>query len=158
LLDILEALRWVKSNIKFFGGDEGNITLFGQSSGAITIGMLMTSPLARGLFARAIFQSGSPANLDAEDNSRDFELSQNVSEAVGCTSDGNSLTDNPEEALLSPSFVRQNRSNSPCIMDMNKGLNLSMLAITAGVDQRNSELEAENYSLRIGILVYDVIP
>ncbi|GBO40840.1 hypothetical protein AVEN_253951-1 [Araneus ventricosus] len=61
--------------------------------------MFMTSPLARGLFARAIFQSGSPANLDAEDNSRDFELSQNVSEAVGCTSDGNSLTDNPEEVV-----------------------------------------------------------
>ncbi|CAL1265509.1 unnamed protein product [Larinioides sclopetarius] len=99
LLDILEALRWVKSNIKYFGGDEDNITLFGQSSGAITIGMFMTSPLARGLFARAIFQSGSPANLDAEDNCRDFELSRNVSEAVGCTCDESSLTDNPEEVV-----------------------------------------------------------
>ncbi|XP_055926465.1 acetylcholinesterase-1-like isoform X1 [Argiope bruennichi] len=99
LLDILEALKWVKCNIKFFGGDENNITLFGQSAGAITIGMFMTSPLARGLFVRAILQSGSPANLDAEDNSKDFNLSQKISEAVGCASDGNSLKNNPKEIL-----------------------------------------------------------
>ncbi|GFW40255.1 acetylcholinesterase-1 [Trichonephila clavipes] len=94
LYDALEALKWVKSNIKSFGGDEENITLFGQSAGAIAIGMLMVSPLTKGLFARAIFQSGSPTNLDAEDNNRDFKLSQDVAKAVGCKGK-NSSKNNP---------------------------------------------------------------
>lgn len=98
LYDILEALKWVKSNIQFFGGDEDNITLFGQSSGAITAGMFMVSPLASGLFARAIFQSGSPTNLDGEDNNRDFKLSQGVAKAVGCA-EKDSLKNNPDAVV-----------------------------------------------------------
>jgi para-nitrobenzyl esterase len=58
LLDQLEALAWVRSNIDRFGGDECNVTLVGQSSGAASVSMLMASPLAVGLFHRAIGQSG----------------------------------------------------------------------------------------------------
>ncbi|NJN50695.1 MAG: carboxylesterase family protein [Gammaproteobacteria bacterium] len=58
LLDQLAALGWVKRNISAFGGDPQNITVFGQSSGAISISVLTASPLARGLFRRAIGQSG----------------------------------------------------------------------------------------------------
>ena len=58
LLDQIEALRWVRENIAAFGGDPDNITLFGESAGALSVIELMTSPLARGLFHKAIVQSG----------------------------------------------------------------------------------------------------
>lgn len=60
LLDQIAALKWVRRNIAAFGGDPGKVTIIGQSAGAIDIGQLMVSPLARGLFVRAIQESGSP--------------------------------------------------------------------------------------------------
>ncbi|MBC7703296.1 MAG: carboxylesterase family protein [Rhodoferax sp.] len=59
LQDQLAALRWVKDNIARFGGDPSNVTLFGESAGAHAVGILMTSPLAEGLFQKAIGQSGA---------------------------------------------------------------------------------------------------
>ena len=59
LLDCIAALRWVKDNIDAFGGDPDNVTLFGQSAGAVLASELMVSPLARGLFARVIGMSGA---------------------------------------------------------------------------------------------------
>ena len=58
ILDQIEALRWVRRNIAKFGGDPGNVTLFGESAGAGNIAYLLLSPLADGLFHRAISQSG----------------------------------------------------------------------------------------------------
>ena len=58
LLDQIEALNWINKNIAQFGGDSSNITLFGESAGAANIGNLILSPLADGLFQRAISQSG----------------------------------------------------------------------------------------------------
>ncbi|MBN9662226.1 MAG: carboxylesterase family protein [Acidobacteria bacterium] len=59
LLDLAAALQWVKANIAQFGGDPKNVTIFGQSAGAMDVGYLMVSPLAQGLFHRAIAQSGT---------------------------------------------------------------------------------------------------
>jgi len=59
LLDQQAALRWVRANIRGFGGDPGNITVFGESAGAQDINLLMLSPLARGLFHKAIEESGT---------------------------------------------------------------------------------------------------
>ncbi|RYD25746.1 MAG: carboxylesterase family protein, partial [Verrucomicrobiaceae bacterium] len=56
--DQIAALRWVKANIARFGGDPSNVTVFGQSSGGISVSILAQSPMARGLFHRAICQSG----------------------------------------------------------------------------------------------------
>lgn len=57
-LDQIQALRWVRDNIDAFGGDPGNVTIFGESGGAQAVCVLMASPPARGLFHRAISQSG----------------------------------------------------------------------------------------------------
>lgn len=59
LMDQAAALRWVRDSIAAFGGDPGCVTIFGQSSGGVSVCALMASPLAQGLFHRAIVHSGS---------------------------------------------------------------------------------------------------
>ena len=59
MLDIVAALRWVKNNIANFGGDPDNVTIFGQSGGGGKVSTLMSMPDAKGLFHKAIVQSGS---------------------------------------------------------------------------------------------------
>ena len=61
LRDILFALQWVRDNVAAFGGDPGNVTAFGESAGAMAIADLLTSASAKGLFHRAIVQSGHGA-------------------------------------------------------------------------------------------------
>ncbi len=58
ILDQIAGLQWVKNNIDKFGGDPNNVTIFGESAGGISVSMLCASPLAKGLFQRAISQSG----------------------------------------------------------------------------------------------------
>jgi para-nitrobenzyl esterase len=71
-MDNIAALKWIRANIAKFGGDPNNVTIFGQSAGAFSVGFLMTSPLAKGLFAKAISESGTvlrggqPVLKDAE--------------------------------------------------------------------------------------------
>ena len=60
LADIVTALQWVKQNIKSFGGDPENVTIFGQSAGANIVAALLASPKAQGLFHAAVVQSGWP--------------------------------------------------------------------------------------------------
>ncbi len=59
LLDVVAALAWLRDNIAAFGGDPANITVFGESAGAMIVGALLAAPSAKGLFHKAILQSGS---------------------------------------------------------------------------------------------------
>jgi para-nitrobenzyl esterase len=72
LRDMIFALEWVRRNIARIGGDAANITVFGESAGAMAIADLVTSPLAKGLFARAIIQSGHGAMV------REIEVAQRL--------------------------------------------------------------------------------
>lgn len=65
LMDMVAALRWVRANIASFGGDPKNVTIFGESAGSFAVSTLMAAPAARGLFHKAIGESGSALGEDA---------------------------------------------------------------------------------------------
>jgi para-nitrobenzyl esterase len=83
LLDQIAALKWVNANIAAFGGDPNNVTVFGQSAGAGSVGMLMVMPSARGLFHKAILESGTPKELG--DKTRAIEVSRTFLKIAGVT-------------------------------------------------------------------------
>ncbi|HSW16682.1 MAG TPA: carboxylesterase family protein [Ramlibacter sp.] len=80
MLDLVAALEWVRDNIAGFGGDPGNVTIFGQSGGGSKVGALMAMPCARGLFHKAIIQSASSvlalATLEEAERNTDHFLAQ----------------------------------------------------------------------------------
>ena len=63
LLDQIKALEWVQQNIEKFGGDSSNVTIFGESAGGLSVAALLVSPLSKGLFQKAIVQSGGFARM-----------------------------------------------------------------------------------------------
>ena len=84
ILDQVEALRWIKRNIRAFGGDPDNVTLFGHSAGAGSIAILSSIDEAQGLFRRAIMQSGSVALTSSREDCQ--SLTQRVIDATNAES------------------------------------------------------------------------
>jgi len=68
MLDIVAALKWVRDNIAAFGGDAGNVTIFGESGGGAKVSVLMAMPAAHGLFHKAIIQSGPAVQMASRDD------------------------------------------------------------------------------------------
>lgn len=86
ILDQIAALKWVHKNIAKFGGDPNKVMIFGQSAGAVDTGLLLTSPLARGLFSSALEESGQVLGLMPTATKRESEIAwEPVSKALGTT-------------------------------------------------------------------------
>lgn len=83
--DMVQALRWVRQNIKNFGGNSGNLTVFGQSSGGAAVSLLTASPLSKNLINKAIVQSGCALNCWAMQKSP-IEDARRLAEELGCES------------------------------------------------------------------------
>jgi para-nitrobenzyl esterase len=83
-MDQQAALRWVKRNIRKFGGDPGNVTIFGQSAGGHSVHVQLASPLAAGLFHRAIAHSGAYADATMPPLSEAEAAGSDVAARVGC--------------------------------------------------------------------------
>ncbi len=99
LLDLIAALKWVQNNIENFGGDPSNVTIFGQSGGGGKVTTLMATPLASGLFHKAIVQSGSLLNTMEARYSRKIGLA--VMEELNLTAAQiNELSEVPYQDLL----------------------------------------------------------
>jgi para-nitrobenzyl esterase len=88
LMDQVLALQWVRDNIARFGGDVNNITVFGQSAGSMDTSMLMTSPLAKGLFQKAIGESGSAFTAPLLPLAGAERSGQSMAHALGAPAEG----------------------------------------------------------------------
>ena len=83
MLDIVKALEWIQRNIENFGGNPSEVTIFGESGGGGKVGTLMCMPAAKGLFHKAIIQSGTLLNVMTKEKSRALGLA--VLENLGLT-------------------------------------------------------------------------
>ncbi len=87
--DIVASLEWIQDNIEGFGGDPGNVTVFGQSGGGAKVLALMTSPYAKGLFHKGIVQSGATETMGVIFNSQEAStrLTEHILEKLDITED-----------------------------------------------------------------------
>jgi para-nitrobenzyl esterase len=106
LLDQIAALHWVHDNIAKFGGDPENITVFGQSAGALDTGLLMTSPLAKNLFHRAIAESGTVLlSIDAQPLAQAEQQGKEFADAL-----------NPPPVAVEDAIKRLRRLSAPDLL------------------------------------------
>lgn len=110
MLDVVKALEWIKNNIENFGGDPSNVTIFGESGGGGKVGTLMCMPSAKGLFHKAIIQSGTLVNV----------MTKEKSQALGLTVLKNlGLTPNDVEKLDTISYQVLVKAGNDAIASIN---------------------------------------
>jgi para-nitrobenzyl esterase len=114
LMDMLASLEWVKQNIAAFGGDPGNVTVFGQSAGAMAIASLVSSPEATGLFHRAISQSGAWMGLGFSPAMRTLASAEEAGEKAA-TAAGVSTVE--QLRAMSPADVTEKFRSAGMIVD-----------------------------------------
>jgi para-nitrobenzyl esterase len=108
LRDIIAALGWVRTNIAAFGGDADNVTLFGESAGAVCVALLAVSPAAEGLFHRAICQSGHGDML--RDVAQMQPVVRRLARRLGVSPDRDGFASIPADEMLAAQASTMKRS------------------------------------------------
>lgn len=112
MLDMIAALRWVRDNIAAFGGEPDNVTLFGGASGGEKLSVLLAMPAAKGLFHRAIIQSGPRRHVHSREDS--VRLTEAVLAELGLDrSSASALVEMPADRLVAIEAAAVRRSAAP---------------------------------------------
>jgi carboxylesterase type B len=118
LLDQIAALQWVKANIAKFGGDPNNVTIFGHSAGGQDVGLLMLSPLAKGLFAKAIEQSGTAGfGLPPRTLAENEKLGEAFAAAMGVPASSKAPLEKMRAAYTTALLAAGNKLDAPALAD-----------------------------------------
>lgn len=128
LMDEIAALKWVRRNIAAFGGDPGNVTIFGESAGGMSVQTLLTSPLSQGLFSKAIIQSGGGR-----------------SNLLGTRMLRQDLPGKPSLESLGTAFARKNGVEGTGKAALAQLRALSPEAVTNGLNMATSGQQADTY-------------
>jgi para-nitrobenzyl esterase len=100
MLDIVMALEWVRDNIAQFGGDPGNVTIFGQSGGGAKVSTLLSMPAAKGLFHKAVIQSGAGLRAGTKEDAADTVSSMIIGLGIAASTAAEMLQTIPAEDIL----------------------------------------------------------
>jgi len=114
VLDLVAALEWVRDNIDGFGGDAGNVTIFGESGGGGKVSVLLAMPAGRGLFHRAVIQSGASVRISTKE--RAAALAEAALQRLGVTRDSlDRLEAIPVEQLIAAITPAKQKVGRPAL-------------------------------------------
>jgi para-nitrobenzyl esterase len=152
MLDLVAALGWVRDNIARFGGDPGNVTILGESGGGGKVSVLLAMPAARGLFHRAIIQSGAAIRMSTRE--RATALAEAVLREVGLrASECEQLQALPAEQLaaaIAPAARTVGRSRWPLLDRYDFGPVVDGLDLPRHPGEPDAPVTADDIPLMIG--------